>query len=112
MSKERARFLEFGSFRIDTAKRCLLREGRIVPLTAKVFDTLVALIESEGEVIEKDDLIKKLWPDSFVEEGNLTQNISVLRKVLGESPGEHQYIVTVPRRGYRFVAEVKRLSNE
>src|SRR5205823_4214935 len=74
--------------------------------------TLVALVESGGEVVEKDDLMKKVWPDSFVEEGNLTQNISVLRKALGERPGAHQYIMTVPRVGYRFVADVKRLPTE
>jgi DNA-binding winged helix-turn-helix (wHTH) protein/tetratricopeptide (TPR) repeat protein len=112
MSRERPRFLEFGAFRVDLAKRQLLCGGDAVPLTVKVFDTLLALLESNGEVIEKDDLMKKVWPDSFVEEGNLTQNISVLRKVLGESPGAHEYIATVPRRGYRFVAEVKQISDE
>lgn len=109
MSEQQPRFMEFGPFRMDVAKRRLLNEGRMVPLTSKVFDTLLALVEGGGEVVEKEDLMKKVWPDSFVEEGNLTQNISVLRKTLGESPGAHRYIVTVPRVGYRFVAEVKRL---
>lgn len=109
MSEQQARFLEFGPFRLDVVRRRLLNEGRMVPLTSKVFDTLLALVEGGGEVVEKEDLMKKVWPDSFVEEGNLTQNISVLRKTLGESPGAHRYIVTVPRVGYRFVAGVKRL---
>jgi TolB-like protein len=112
MGKEEARFFEFGGFRLDRSKRRLLCDGQIVPLTTKVFDTLLALVESNGEIIEKDDLIKKVWPSSFVEEGNLTQNISVLRKVLGERPGENQYIATVPRIGYRFVAEVTSLRDE
>ena len=110
MSEQQARFMEFGPFRLDVVRRRLLNEGRAVPLTSKVFDTLLALVEGGGEVVEKEDLMKKVWPDSFVEEGNLTQNISVLRKTLGESPGAHRYIVTVPRVGYRFVAGVKRLS--
>lgn len=109
MSEQQARFVEFGPFRLDVVRRRLLNEGRLVPLTSKVFDTLLALVEGGGEVVEKEDLMKKVWPDSFVEEGNLTQNISVLRKTLGESPGAHRYIVTVPRVGYRFVAGVRRL---
>lgn len=112
MVEEQARFLEFGPFRLDRARRRLLNEGRVVQLTSKVFDTLLALVESGGEVVEKDELMKKVWPDSFVEEGNLTQNISVLRKLLGESPGTNQYIVTVPRVGYRFVADVKRIPRD
>lgn len=112
MSEQQARFLEFGPFRLDRVRRRLLNGGRMVPLTSKAFDTLLALVEGGGEVVEKEDLMKKVWPDSFVEEGNLTQNISVLRKTLGESPGAHQYIVTVPRVGYRFVAGVRRLSHD
>ena len=112
MSMEKTRFLEFDVFRMDLVKRRLLRKGEPLQLTAKVFDTLLALVESNGEIIEKDDLMKKVWPDRFVEEGNLTQNISILRKILGESPADKQYIVTVPRRGYRFVAEVTLLSGD
>ncbi|MDQ3817529.1 MAG: winged helix-turn-helix domain-containing protein, partial [Acidobacteriota bacterium] len=112
MNDGRAKFFEFDGFRVDGIKRLLLREGRQVPLTAKVFDTLLALIESGGDVVQKDDLMKKVWPDRFVEEGNLTQNIFVLRKILGERAGSHQYIVTVPRVGYRFVAKVKQLQTE
>jgi len=96
---------EFGRFRLKMAERVLLREGEPVPLTPKVFDILVVLVEHGGKVVAKDDLMKRVWPNTFVEEGNLTQNISLLRKALGETPGGVQFIETVPRRGYRFVAE-------
>lgn len=96
---------EFGRFRLKVAERVLLREGEPVPLTPKVFDILVTLVENGGQVVAKDDLMKRVWPNTFVEEGNLTQNISLLRKALGETPGGVQFIETVPRRGYRFVAE-------
>ena len=98
---------EFGRFRLKIAERVLLREGEPVPLTPKVFDILVTLVENGGQVVAKDDLMKRVWPNTFVEEGNLTQNISLLRKALGETPGGVQFIETVPRRGYRFVGETK-----
>jgi DNA-binding winged helix-turn-helix (wHTH) protein/TolB-like protein/Tfp pilus assembly protein PilF len=97
---------EFGRFRLNVAERVLLREGETVPLTPKVFDILVTLVEHGGQVVSKDDLMKRVWPNTFVEEGNLTQNISLLRKALGETPGGVQFIETVPRRGYRFVGEM------
>ena len=97
---------EFGRFRLKTAERVLLREGEPVPLTPKVFDILLTLVEKGGHVVEKDDLMKRVWPSTFVEEGNLTQNVSLLRKALGESPSGPQFIETVPRRGYRFVATI------
>jgi len=103
MSRQIKRFYEFGNYRIDTVNRRLLRDGETVPLKAKVVDTLLLLIERKGEVVEKDELMKELWPDSFVEEANLTQNIYMLRKAFGEA----QYIETIPRRGYRFAAAVK-----
>ena len=105
-------FYQFGSHRLDPAKRVLLLEGKPLPLTAKVFDTLLVLVERRGQVVEKDELMKLLWPDSFVEEANLSQNVSILRKVLGESPNDHRYIVTVPGRGYRFVARVTESEDE
>src|SRR5690348_16582345 len=101
---------EFGRFRLKVAERVLLREGELVPLTPKVFDILVTLVEHGGQVVSKDDLMKRVWPNTFVEEGNLTQNISLLRKALGETPGGAQFIETVPRRGYRFVGETSRPS--
>lgn len=97
----------FGPFLLDTRERVLLRDGEIVPLTAKVFETLVVLVENNGHALEKEELIKTLWPDTFVEEGNLTQNVSRLRKVLGED-----YIETLPRRGYRFTADVSEIEPE
>src|SRR5512134_2957272 len=107
MADHSQHFYEFGRFRIRTGDRVLLRDQEIVPLTPKVFDILLALVESSGQVISKDGLMKKVWPDSFVEEGNLTQNISLLRKALGEGQNGHQYIETVARRGYRFIAPVR-----
>src|SRR5918911_127914 len=107
-----ARFYEFGPFRIDAAKRLLLREGEALALTPKAFDTLLALVERAGQLVTKDELMSRLWPDTFVEEGSLTRNISALRKALGEHPREHRYIVTVPGQGYRFVARVAPLAGE
>jgi TolB-like protein/DNA-binding winged helix-turn-helix (wHTH) protein/Tfp pilus assembly protein PilF len=106
MGQQDSHSYEFGRFRLKTAERVLLREGEPVPLTPKVFDILITLVEKGGQVVEKDDLMKKVWPTTFVEEGNLTQNVSLLRKALGESPGGVQFIETVPRRGYRFIATV------
>ena len=97
---------DFGRFRLKVAERVLLREGEPVPLTPKVFDILLTLVENGGQLVAKDDLMRRVWPNTFVEEGNLTQNISLLRKALGETPGGVQFIETVPRRGYRFVAEI------
>src|SRR2546423_748835 len=105
-------FFEFGPFRMDVAKRLLRRDGEVMPLTPKTFDILLALIECRGEVVSKAELMKRVWPDSFVEEGNLTYNISVLRKVLGERAGDHQYIITAPGQGYRFAADVKAVGDQ
>ena len=102
---------EFGDFRLDISERLLLRDGTPVVVTPKVFDLLGLLVENHGHLMEKDRLIKSLWPDSFVEEANLNVNVSALRRVLGESPTESQFIETVPRRGYRFVAAVSEIEN-
>src|SRR5260370_27405060 len=102
---------EFAAFRLDAAERLLMRDGRSVPLTPKVFDTLLALVRRGGRLVEKDELMCEVWPDSFVEEINLTVNISTLRKVLGEGNGSN-YIETVPKRGYRFIAPVRELVPE
>jgi DNA-binding winged helix-turn-helix (wHTH) protein/Flp pilus assembly protein TadD len=107
MSSPGNHFYEFGPFRLDLAERVLLRDGRPLTLTPKAFDLLLALVERRGHVIEKDELMAAVWPDTAVEESNLTHHISVLRKALGESAGERAYIETVPRRGYRFLAEVR-----
>lgn len=98
---------EFGPFRLIPEERQLLRDDQPVPLTPKSFDLLVVLVENSGHLLEKDDLLKRIWPDIYVEEANLSVNVSALRRMLGESPNEHQFIETVPRRGYRFAAGVK-----
>jgi DNA-binding winged helix-turn-helix (wHTH) protein/Tol biopolymer transport system component len=95
---------EFGPFRLEIAEQKLLRNGEAVPLTPKVFDMLVMLVRNSGHLVEKDELIRSLWPDSFVEESNLSTNIFMLRKALGN---DHEYIETVPRRGYRFVGAAR-----
>lgn len=109
MEREQIKAYEFGPFRVLPVERRVLRGGDVVPLTPKVFDTLLALVQNSGRLVAKDELMKMIWQDSFVEEGNLTQNIFILRKTLGESPHDHQYIVTIPGQGYRFVAEVQEI---
>jgi eukaryotic-like serine/threonine-protein kinase len=97
----------FGPFVLDPGKRLLLRDGDHVPLPPKVLDTLLALVEHRRDVISKEQLLSWVWGDTVIEEGGLARNISLLRKALGERPDEHRYIVTVPARGYRFVADVR-----
>jgi DNA-binding winged helix-turn-helix (wHTH) protein len=107
MSKQDRHLYEFGPFRLDVTERLLWRDDKPVAVPPMAFNTLVALVERHGRLALKDKLLKIVWPDSFVEEGNLTNNISILRKALGEGEGEQRYIETVPRYGYRFVAAVK-----
>jgi TolB-like protein/DNA-binding winged helix-turn-helix (wHTH) protein/Flp pilus assembly protein TadD len=107
MARQLKQLYEFGAFRLDSAERLLLRNGQPLPLTPKAYETLLALVEGSGHVLEKDDLLKRVWPDTFVEEATLAQNVFTLRKVLGDTAEGHQYIETVPKRGYRFVAAVK-----
>ncbi|HYK90817.1 MAG TPA: winged helix-turn-helix domain-containing protein [Acidobacteriota bacterium] len=107
MSAESGRYYEFGPFRIDAEKRLLLENGNPVPLAPKAFDLLLLLVRKRGELVEKDELLEKVWPNTFVEEANLSVNVSALRKILGEKASDHLYIVTVPGRGYRFVAEAR-----
>ena len=111
MSQPTTHFYEFGPFRLDAVKRLLLRDGEVVPLKSKDFDLLLALVECSGQALSKDDLMKQVWPDSVVEEGNLSVHIFNLRRTLGETPDEHRYIVTVPGRGYIFVAGVRELGD-
>lgn len=103
---------EFGPFRVDALRRRLLRQGNQVRLPAKAFEILLVLLEAKGRLVKKDELMQRVWPDTVVEENNLTVNISALRRSLSESPGEHRYVVTVPGRGYQFVAEVRQLRGE
>lgn len=100
---------EFGPFRLDPKERRLFREGRPITLRAKIFETLCVLVEAHGYLVNKDELIKRVWPDAVVEEGNLAHNISALRKTLGEPTTGQKYVETVPGRGYRFVAGVREI---
>ncbi|MFL6211011.1 MAG: winged helix-turn-helix domain-containing tetratricopeptide repeat protein [Pyrinomonadaceae bacterium] len=103
---------EFGPFRLLPSERLLLKDGKPVAVTPKVFDTLLVFVQHHGRLLSKDELIKLIWHGGIVEEGNLTQNIFVLRKVMGESPNDHRYLVTVPMQGYRFVAKVREVYDE
>ncbi len=105
--KQDKQLYEFGPFQLDAVERLLTRAGAPVQLPPKVFDTLLVLVEHSGHILEKDEFIKLLWPDTFVEEGSLTRNISYLRKALGEGEAGQPYIETIPKRGYRFIAPVK-----
>ncbi len=97
----------FGTYSVDVAERQLLRAGDCVALPPKVFDTLLVLVENRGRILEKDVLMNKIWPDSFVEESSLAQYIFQLRKALGDDASEHRFIETIPKRGYRFIASVQ-----
>jgi DNA-binding winged helix-turn-helix (wHTH) protein/tetratricopeptide (TPR) repeat protein len=112
MSKEAQRFYEFGPYQVDPEERLLLKDQQPIPLPPKVFETLLILVQHSERVVLKDDLMKTLWPDTFVEEANLSQNVFVLRKALGESAQSPHYIITVPGRGYRFAEKVRASSLE
>src|SRR5262250_1468279 len=112
MSQHPRHSYEFGPFRLDAAEHLLLRDGEAVPLTPKAFDLLLALVERHGHLLEKEELLKKVWPDTFVEEANLASNISQLRKALGDGENGQRYIDTAPKRGYRFVASVREIVRE
>jgi DNA-binding winged helix-turn-helix (wHTH) protein/TolB-like protein len=109
MVEQPVHLYDFGRFRLDPVERLLLRDGEPVPLTPKVFEILLVLVRNRGRIVEKTELMSIVWPDAFVEEGNLTQNISLLRKALGEGLNGQQYVETVSRRGYRFVAPVSEI---
>ncbi|HEY6244384.1 MAG TPA: tetratricopeptide repeat protein [Pyrinomonadaceae bacterium] len=109
MSKQTNQIYEFGEFRLETSERLLIRDGKAIPLTPKAFETLLVLVRSGGHLLEKEVLLKEVWPDAFVEEANLARNIWALRKALGDDNGEHRYVETVPKLGYRFVAPVTEL---
>ena len=112
MPPETKAFYDFGKFRCDPGEHLLLCEGKPVQLSPKTFEILVALVQSNGRLVTKEELMRTVWPDSFVEEANLTVNISVLRRLLGETPDRQPFIETVPKRGYRFVAPVTQNRNE
>lgn len=112
MSSQIKRLYEFGPFRLDPQKRLLLRGSEPVSLTPKAIETLIVLVENRDRVVSKDHLMKSLWPDSFVEESNLSQNIFVLRKALGDSTQEKRYILTVPGQGYQFTERVREIGEQ
>ncbi len=112
MSHKSKLLYEFGPFRLDTAERLLLRVVEVVPLTPKAFDLLLVLVERHGHLVEKEELMKTVWPDSFVEEANLSYTVSAIRKALGNGAEGQRYIETVPKRGYRFVAPVRERTGE
>ena len=99
----------FGPFVVDPLKRRLWREGRLVPITSKTFDVLVVLLEQRDHTVSKDELLNRVWPDTAVNENNLARQISSLRRALGQRPDQHDFVVTIPGHGYRFVATVQDL---
>ena len=112
MSPETKVLYEFGRFRCDPAEHLLFCEGKAVSLAPKAFEILIILIKSNRRLLTKDEMMQKVWPDTFVEDANLTINISALRKLLGDSTGDQQYIETVPKRGYRFIVPVKQFHDD
>ncbi len=109
MSTSVKQLYEFGAFQLDPSERLLLGAGHPIPITPKAFDLLVVLVERAGHLVDKEELLKAVWPGSFVEEGNLAVTVSALRKALNDDRGQHRYIETVSKRGYRFVADVKEI---
>src|SRR5713226_9297778 len=112
MSKPTNVLYEFGPFLLNVSEQLLLREGQPVPLKPKVFSLLLVLVQNSGHLLSKDELMRQVWPDSFVEEGNLPVSIFALRKALGDGLNNSSYIETVPRRGYRFLADAKEVFDE
>ena len=111
MSRQVKQLYEFGAFCLDPAEHTLLRDGQPIPLRPKVYDLLVVLVENRGHLVDKEQLMSSVWAEEFVEEGNINKNISMLRQALGESGGGTKFIETVPKRGYRFVAEVREVND-
>src|SRR5436190_1410134 len=105
-------FYEFDGFRVEVEERRLFQNGRMIALTPRVFDILLALIANSGQTVEKEKLLEMVWPDTFVEESNLHHHVSTLRKVLGDDPQGQRLIKTIPKRGYRFTGNVRRVTKE
>ena len=110
MNNAERKVYDFKGFRLDGAQRRLLHQGRPVQLKSKLFDLLLYLVQRRGQLVEKDELMREIWPNTIVEENNITVSMSILRKRLGEDRGGREFIETIPRRGYRFVAEVTEVS--
>ena len=102
---------EFGPFRLDLSERQLFRDGKPLSMTPKAFETLVMLVRKSGRIVEKDDLLAEVWKDTFVEEANISRHVWMLRKTLGENEKGQSYIETIPRRGYRFLANAQAAGN-
>ena len=111
MSKTTEHVYEFGPFLFDTRDHALLRDSESLPLTLKSFKTLLVLVENSGHVVERTELVEQVWPNTFVEEANLTQQVFTLRRLLGPGANGRQYIETVPKVGYRFTAKVREVSD-
>src|SRR5215204_2168446 len=112
MSKETKHFYDFGNFRLDPSEKVLLCGGEFISITPKVFETLRFLVENAGRLVEKDELMQQIWHDQFVEESNLSFNIKMLRKALGDNAQNPRFVKTVPTRGYRFIAKVQEIFGE
>jgi TolB-like protein/DNA-binding winged helix-turn-helix (wHTH) protein/Flp pilus assembly protein TadD len=110
MRRREKQLYEFGPFRLDPVEHTLVRDGRSIPLRPKVFDILLVLVENRGHLVNKEQLMSSVWTEQFVEEGNINKNISMLRQALGESDSGYKFIETVPKRGYRFVADVREVN--
>src|SRR6478735_7469913 len=106
------RIYRFGEYLLLADEQMVMRDGDRVHMTPRVFHLLLILVENAGRLVSKETLLKEIWQDSFVEEGNLNSTVSRLRKILGETPDEKKYIETIPRVGYRFIAEVERIADE
>ena len=107
MNEKTRHFYSFGPFRLDARECLLILDGKPVPLAPKAFEALLMLVENAGHLVDKDDLMRRLWPGTFVEEANVAKHVSLLRRILSEATNGREYIETVPKRGYRFVAEVR-----
>ena len=105
-------FYRFGEFTLDADQKVLLRQGKPLLLAPKVLETLLTLVQNSGRIVEKEELMTRLWPDTFVEESNLTYSIVQLRKTLGDDARRPRYIETVPKRGYRFIADVEEVLSD
>jgi DNA-binding winged helix-turn-helix (wHTH) protein len=105
MSQKTRHFYAFGPFHLDARECLLILDGKPVPLAPKAFEALLMLVENAGHLVDKDDLMRRLWPDTFVEEANVAKHVSLLRKILSEATNGREYIETIPKRGYRFVVD-------
>src|ERR1035437_5877164 len=112
MSMKTVGIFQFGKYQVDPLTRTLRREEEIVTLNRRAFDVLLYLVQNPGKVVTRDELLKNAWPDTFVDENSLAQSVSALRRALDEKPGDNSYIVTLPGRGYQFVAPVQVVAPE